>query len=93
MRCYTLVNVFPCVQGESTAGAGAMVSTVVEDAFYVCTLAGRRAFATGNADAAVSAASGSGVCKFRSVSSVELSLCCVAFMLVFAFFSHDRRVL
>jgi hypothetical protein len=40
------------LQSDSTAGAGAMVSTVVEDAFYVCTLAGRRAFATGNADCA-----------------------------------------
>jgi hypothetical protein len=50
--CACALYTFYVAQSDSTAGAGAMVSTVVEDAFYVCTLAARRAFATGNADCA-----------------------------------------
>ena len=36
------------------AGAGACISTVIEDSFYVCQKALRRAFATGNSDCASS---------------------------------------
>ena len=38
----------------SASGAGAMVSTLVEDVFFVLQRAGRRAFATGSAEAAAS---------------------------------------
>jgi COG4 transport protein len=38
--------------GPPNCGAGAMVSSFVEDSFYVCSLASKRAFATGSADAA-----------------------------------------